>query len=164
LPKESNIYDLVERAAVRRAMYRLDLWKDVLKALAEGELPVLNPEDGRVAWGASQWRASADRGNDPTSGTTHALQRIMVRTADFERWLRKANKIRGPRPGTTGLYAEADRRTFPAISRLINERKAGSAYGAALILAHDGKLAGDNTTPESKAKRVSERYRKERGG
>jgi hypothetical protein len=88
------------------------------------------------------------------------LKHIIVRTVDFDRWLRKANKSgRGPEYGTTG-YQALDRKAFPRMKRLIKEGKARSAYGAALKLTNE--LAGDGT-PESKAKRVATLYHKEVG-
>jgi hypothetical protein len=63
---------------------------------------------------------------------------------------------RHPRRGTSG-YDAADRRVFSEIGSLISTGKARSPYGAALLLADD--LAGAGTA-ETKAKRVSSRYRK----
>jgi hypothetical protein len=56
----------------------------------------------------------------------------------------------------------ADRKVFRQISRLIEEGTARSVRDAALALARERKLAGGGTD-ESKAKRVSALYRKERG-
>jgi hypothetical protein len=105
------------------------------------------------------FRAAVDRFNDPNIGV-RILKRIIVRASDFERWLRGAAPgRRGPRLSTTGFEA-ADRKSFRLISKLRRAGKAQSAYGAALMLARDGKLACEGS-PESKAKRVSARYRKE---
>jgi hypothetical protein len=165
--KEDNIFDLVERAAARHGIPRLEMWQQAAKALLEEELPALNLDQNLTPWLTyRQWlvsyRASVDRGNNPTSLT---LKHIIVRNSKFERWFRKwrrgaSNQHRGPRPGSTGL-SDADRKQFTAISRLIKNGEARSSYGAALKLAHEGKLPGDGTN-RSKAVRVSQRYRKER--
>lgn len=99
LSKEDNIYDLVERAAARRKVPRLELWQKTAKAIVDRDLPVLNLSEvmaPKVApavtfggWFAG-FRAAVDRFNDPSS-FAHILKHIVVRTADFERWLRKAN-------------------------------------------------------------------------
>jgi len=160
LTKQSNIYDLVERAAARRGIFRLDLWRDAARALAERELPVLNLSDEPgLGWWLSDFRRAVDRGNDPARIAVHILKRIMVRTADFERWLRKASNQRGPQLGTTGFQAK-DRKVLPSMLRLIADGKARSAFGAALVLARREELAGGGT-PVSKAKRVAKLYLKE---
>jgi hypothetical protein len=171
LPKEDNIFDLVERTAARHGIPRLEMWQQSAKALVEGELPASNLLEKPLAtahptmtyrdWLVG-YRASVDRGNEPTSLT---LKHIIVRTSEFEKWFRRwrrgASRLqRGPQPGSTGLAA-ADRKRFAEISRLIKTGEAGSPYGAALKLARDGKLAGAGTL-ESKAKRVSRLYRNER--
>ena len=168
--KQDNIYDLVERASARHGIPRLQLWQEVAKALTENELRALNlsarlnPVGGpTIADWLPGFRAAVDRFNDPHSGMARILKHIIVRRADFERWLRKANRVRrGPQSGATG-YQRSDRKMFPRIGRLIREAKAGSPYGAALILAREGRLGGAGA-PESRAKRLAARYRKEYGG
>jgi hypothetical protein len=64
---------------------------------------------------------------------------------------------RGPVRGTTG-FRDKDRELFPQMAKLIKSGEVRSAYGAALKLVH--KIAGQNTSHESKAKRVSALYRK----
>ena len=147
------------------------MWQEVAKALVERKLAIqndlselLNPM-GRPT--LADWlvgfRDSVNRNNDPNGGGRwRFLKHIIVRKADFERWLCKANKRRGPQSGTTG-YQQSDRKMFSHISRLRREGKARSPYSAALILAREDKLAGTGAA-ESKAKRVSARYRKEHGG
>jgi hypothetical protein len=156
LPKQSNIYDLVERAAARRGIPRLELWQDAARALVERELPTLNFSDSQGMGWLSQFRAAVDRGNDPARFAAHIVKRIIVRIADFERWLRKASNLRGPQPGTTG-YEALDRKLFPRISKLKNPGGARSAYGAALQLAKTDQIAGEGDA-KSKAKRVAKRY------
>jgi hypothetical protein len=172
LSKEDNIFDLVERAAARHGIPRLEMWQRAAKALLEGELPASNLLEKPLAsahptmtyrdWLVG-YRASVDRGNEPTSST---LKHIIVRASDFKKWLARcrngASEQRGPQPGSVG-FSDADRKHFPVISRLIKNGKAESAYGAALKLAHEGKLPGRGTK-QSRAKRVSQLYRKERPG
>lgn len=57
-------------------------------------------------------------------------------------------------------FANADRAHFDEIRQMIQNGAARSAYGAGLILANDGKLAGGGT-PDSKAKRISALFRAE---
>ena len=164
MSKEDNIYDLVERAAARRKVPRLELWQKTAKAVANRELPALNLSEKispAMTFGGwfSGFRDAVDRFNDPND-FARILKHIIVRTTDFEQWLRKANKSRrGPEYETTGYHA-SDRKALRRMSRLIKEGKARSAYGAALKLADE--LAGDGT-PQSKAKRVATLYRKEVG-
>jgi hypothetical protein len=87
---------------------------------------------------------------------------LTIEIAYFKKWLRNAHKLpRGPKQGTTG-YQKADRSLFIDISKSIADGKR-SAYGAALILADEGKIRGAGTQ-ESKAKRVSALYRREHTG
>lgn len=166
MSKEDNIYDLVERAAAQRKVPRLELWQKTARALVDGELSSLNlfevlqprtsPTLTLAIW-LRGFGAAMDRGNDP-GRLAHILKHIIVRKADFQRWLGKANKsARGPEYGTTG-YRTSDRKAFRRISQLIKDGKARGAYGAALQLADE--LAGDGT-PESKAKRAATLYRRE---
>jgi hypothetical protein len=173
--KEGNIYDLVECAAVRRQVPRLDLWETALRAILEENLRPLNltlpkrhdpigvirssPPQTYRDWLSGILRAVVDRRFDPNS-VAHEFKKIIVRCSDFESLLRKGNiGGRGPKPGKTGLQ-EADRKLFAEIKRLLETGQAQSPYGAALTLAD--RLPGrKNTLPESKAKRVSALYRKE---
>jgi hypothetical protein len=167
---ESNIYDLVEKAAAKRGIPNVDLWQDVARALVEKTLKTTQddlslPLDPRVpgisllSWLVG-FRAAVDRYNDPRS-MAHILKNIFVPKPDFERWLRNSHDRRGPRPGTTG-YQEADRKLFDRMSRLLQSGEATSPYRAALLLDQTGKLKGGGT-PESRAKRVSSLFRKEHG-
>ena len=167
--KPSNIYDLVEHAAARHGIPRLQLWQQVAKALTDRKLriqndlsEVLGPHP-HVQPTLAQWlvgfRAAVDRYNDPNRGMARILKHIIVTNADFESWLRKANKRRGPQLGTTG-YCDADRKMFPQIRRLVRDGTARSPHGAALMLADQGKLAGTGKR-ESLAKRVAGCYLRE---
>src|SRR5262249_36510135 len=117
-----NIYHLVERtAAARHGIPRLQLWQETAKAITERQLPILNSLSERFA-GATKladwlvyFRASVDRYND-LGPRARILKHITARTADFERWFRKAFKRRGPERGTTG-YRDLDRKAFPEITR-----------------------------------------------
>src|SRR5262249_45882887 len=98
--KTDNIYDLVERAAARDRIPRLQLWQETAKAITERKLPILNSLSERIA-GATKladwlvyFRASVDRYND-LGQRVRILKHITVRTADFERWFKKAFKRRG---------------------------------------------------------------------
>jgi hypothetical protein len=163
MPKTGNLYDLVERAALRQGIPRLKLWLKTLRAIEQGQLQVsLGPEfQPNPVW--PSWitgaRAAVERRNDP-NGFAHVLERITVSIPHFQDWLRKANRLpRGPERGATG-YREADRQVLDEIRKLIESGKERSAYGAALTLAH--RIAGHGT-PDSKAKRISALYRMERG-
>ena len=164
----SNIYDLVEQAAARHGIPRLPLWQKVAKALTDGRLKAARSLSERLNGGPTlaEWlvgfQASVDRNNDPNDGGRwRILKLIIVRKADFVRLLRNTGKRRGPRCGTTG-FRDADRKLFPEITRMTKGGgKARSAYGAALHLADEGKIAGTGSR-ETKAKRVSARYLKER--
>jgi hypothetical protein len=164
MPKEGNIYDLVERAAARRGVPRLELWEEALRALTEKRLKPLNldlsePPNLRASpnityggWLSDILRATVDRRFDPAR-VRYLFGTIRVRLSDFESWLRKASiGSRGPRPNTTG-YRDSDRRLFPRMRQLIKSGEARSAHGAAKILAEELKGKG---TVDNKAKRVSE--------
>ena len=47
--KEGNIYDLVERAAARRDVPRLELWESVLSALIGKKFSAVEPQYFRTA-------------------------------------------------------------------------------------------------------------------
>lgn len=171
-PKEGNIYDLVERAAARRQVPRLEVWEEVLRAVIEKKLrplnlslserpnPVANPAITWGVWFSGILQAVAARRFDPDS-VAHIFRKIIVRCSDFESLLRMGNiGGRGPKPGATGLQ-KVDRKLFPDITRLVKSGQAQSAYGAALKLAMAKRLAGSGTD-DSKARRVSALYRKER--
>jgi hypothetical protein len=167
-PKEGNIYDLVERAAARRHVPRLELWELVLRALIEEELLPSNVElsdlpNRRASqieyrdWFDDILNAVIDRGFDPAS-VWYLFKKIIVRRWDFESLPRKGNiGGRGPKPNETG-FQKADRKLFPEITRLQKSGQARSPYGAALKLGD--KLAGVGTLG-SRAKRVSKLFRKE---
>jgi hypothetical protein len=162
---QSDIYNLVERAAARRGVPRLQLWQAAAAALVEKRLLALNLSERMnpgMAMTVADWlirfRRAVDRSNDPNNFAAHILKRIFIRESAFEQWLRNADTgRRGPTQDTTG-YKAADRKFFPSISRMLKSGDARSAYGAALKLAD--KLAGTGT-PESKAIRVSKQYRLE---
>jgi hypothetical protein len=158
VPKESNIYDLVEREAARSGIPRMELWRSLANALVEKTLPASKlpvPPDWLVGF-----KASVDRYNDPNSGVVRILKQIVVRTKDFKKWRQRglAPGKRGPRQNTTG-YQASDRKLFPCMRKLIKNGDARSPYSAALLLAND--IRGRNSSPESKAKRVSKLYRRE---
>jgi len=67
----------------------------------------------------------------------------------------------GPKPGTVRRYDEADRALFPEIDRIMKEDRL-TAHAAALKLAHNGQVAGQGSTPESRAKRLATEYLRER--
>ena len=169
--KESNVHDLVERAAARHGIPRLELWHEVASALVGGMLAIqhnlserLHPEGPTLGDWLAGFHTAIAHYNDPNPGTVRILRNIRVSETDFEAWFRKTktrkeNTRRGPPPGATTLQ-EQDRKAFKAIERLMKERKARSPYGAALLLA--SKLAGIGTH-ETRAKRVASLYRKERG-
>ena len=168
MPKQSNIYDLVEGEAARRGVPRLKLWEEALRALIEEKLRPLNlnlSERPDAVASPTTYRGwlndilgyTADRRFDP-GRIAHTFRKIMVRHSDFESWLRKTKQgRRGPKPNSTG-YQCRDRKLFPQIERLINSGRAQSPHGAALRIV--SKIAGSGTA-ESKAKRVSALYRKE---
>jgi hypothetical protein len=169
VPKEGNIYDLVEHAAARRSAPRLELWEVALRALTDKTLrpsnldlaerpnPVASPSITYGDWLNGILHAVVSRRFDPNS-VAHIFRNIIVRYSDFESLLRKGNiGGRGPKPGDTGLKS-ADRKLFPQLKRLIKRGKARSPYGAALTLAD--KIGGEGTR-ESRAKRASALYRKE---
>jgi hypothetical protein len=169
--KEGNIYDLVECAAARRQVPRLDLWEAALRAIIEEKIRPLNLQVSDLpnvignsaqtyhVWLSGILRAVVARRFDPNS-VAHIFKAIIVRGSDFESLLRKGNiGGRGPKPGETG-FQKADRKAFSKIDRLIKSGQVQSPYGAALRIAD--KLPGSpNSSPESKAKRVSALYRKE---
>jgi hypothetical protein len=165
MPNTNNIYDLVERAAARRRVPRLELWQEAAKALVEGRLHVINrfekPFPGAPVKSYDVWlrefAAAINWTSDPND-FRRILKRIIVLTSDFAKWLNNApSGSRGPQPGTTG-YQATDRKLFPKITRLIKAGRARSAYGAALLIADE--IAGSRDE-RSKAKRVSAAYRKQ---
>jgi hypothetical protein len=161
VPKENNIYDLVERQAARSGIPRIQLWQSVAKALVEKRLVPSKLPNLSVPF--NDWligfKASVDRYNDPNSGVVRILKQIVVRTSDFEKWRKweLSPGRRGPRQKTTG-YEASDRKLFPRVKKLISSGEARSAHGAARIIAD--KISGPGT-PESRAKRLSARYREE---
>lgn len=162
--QEENIYDLVERAAARKGLPRLELWQKALRAIDLGELKVRFEQELREqrwpVW-ISGARAAVEGHYDPNN-LAHILKLIKVGVTDFGKWLRTAYKLpRGPQRDTTG-YKNLDRDLFPEIERLL-AGEARSAYDAALILADKKKIAGE-ATRETKAKRVSALYLREGGG
>jgi hypothetical protein len=72
---------------------------------------------------------------------------------------------RGPKPGTVDRYSEADRGLYLELERLMkgDEKGAGklSLTAAARNLAEGGKVLGPGTV-KSKAKRLAERYQRDR--
>lgn len=70
----------------------------------------------------------------------------------------KSRKARGPVPGNVRRYAESDRNLFPTIEALIKGGRM-SITAAARRLADDGEVEG-NGTPESRAKRLADAFRK----
>jgi len=161
VPKESDIYDLVEREAARSGIPRIELWQSVAKGLVEKTLPVSSLPLLPAGWLVG-FRASIDRYDDPNPGVVRILKLIFVRASDFKKWLRggKRSAKRGPVRGVTGLQA-SDRKLFPEIAKRIKTRKARSARDAALQLFDERKVSGNSR--ESAAKRVSGRYLKEYG-
>ena len=156
VPKESNIYDLVEREAARSGVPRIELWQLVAKALVEGRLPASSDVVQLNKW-LGGFKAAIDRYNEPNSGVVRILKQIFVHPSDFKKWRQRevASRPRGPRPNTTG-YEAHDRKLFRRMRTLINNGRAGSPHGAARMLAD--KIKGPGTA-ESKAKRLSARYR-----
>ena len=67
---------------------------------------------------------------------------------------------RGPTPGEIDRHAVSDRALFPEVNRLVDESHK-SVHAAALELALAGRIEGVGT-PESRAKRLAKRFRKER--
>jgi len=167
VPKQSNIYDLVERSAARNAIPRLELWQAAAKALVGKNLAIANLSNFRDPNGSlerfenwlSYFRASVDRLKDPNSNAG-LLKDIIVRVSSFEKWLRKEKKRgrRGPVRGTTGSQ-DSDRKVFPLIKKLIDDKGARSARDAALQLFDKKRIKGNSR--DSAAKRVSARYLKE---
>ena len=164
-----NLYEAVERAAMKRAIPRLDLWKLAARDAIEGTLEVAYPEPSGSNFIASwpEWMVgfcnAVERDNDPNSfSAPKLLRQIMVNERRFNAWLLKATKgPRGPRRGTSG-FASADRSHFPAIAKMIKNGGARSPYGAALMLVNEGKIPLNGASPASVAKRVASRYRQER--
>jgi hypothetical protein len=76
----------------------------------------------------------------------------------FETTPKRPPKPRGPEPGKNRRYAAADAKLFPELERLMRE-EGMSFWGAALNLAQNGKVAGENTKPESQAKRLMDFYK-----
>jgi hypothetical protein len=72
----------------------------------------------------------------------------------------KEKARRGPKPGTVDRYGKSDRALFPEIERMMREGHK-SRYGACLELAENGKVKGGGI-PESLAKRLARRFKKER--
>jgi hypothetical protein len=71
-----------------------------------------------------------------------------------------APKRRGPAPGKLDRYGASDRALFDELEQLMRDRMISST-AAAKILADQEKVAGIGTTT-SCAKRLAERYRRER--
>jgi hypothetical protein len=159
--KQSNIYDLVEREAVRSGVPRLELWQSVAKALVDGRLPASSDVVPLNNW-LGGFKASVDRYNEPNAGTARHLTQIFVHPSDFKEWRRHefASRARGPRQNTTG-YQASDRKLFPRMKKLMATGQARSSFSAALMLADEIAPQKGTSTPESKAKRVSALFRKE---
>jgi hypothetical protein len=120
--KENNIFDLVERAAARYGIPRLQLWQEATKVLTEKDLPIVKVLEPADPAGIQNWligvRALVDNYHDIRGGVARTLKLIIVREADFERWFRRANKLRRrPQSGSTG-YRDAARKTGPKSRKL----------------------------------------------
>jgi hypothetical protein len=171
MSKYDNIYDLVERTAAtpRCEFPRLELWEDAARALIKGRLRATNLSDRPAPHSSTmnlrgwlrQFQEALARGGSDPSSFKPILRSIIVRTADFDKWLQGArSKRRGPLPKTTG-YQAAARSLFPRIFELISTGQARSAHGAALQLVRSGKVEKKNADEKSIAKRISALYRKE---
>jgi hypothetical protein len=68
---------------------------------------------------------------------------------------------RGPLPGTLDRYGQADRALFSELERIMGEDKV-SVSEAARRLAEKDKVVAGIGSPSSRAKRLAERYRRER--
>jgi hypothetical protein len=77
-----------------------------------------------------------------------------------QRYLRQAIRRRGPTAGEIDRYAVSDRALFPEMNRLMDDSHK-TVHAAALELARAGKIEGVGT-PESRAKRLAKRFRKQR--
>jgi len=161
------LYDLLaEEGATSPRRFAL-----VLRGILQHDLRVQLPDNASLE---TPLRGRALTWGTLITGDLHYLERggvhlnhfrrrynsIEADPADVKKLLAKGAKAaRGPRMGTSG-YGEHDRRAFPEIERLIRSGKAGSPFGAALLLAKRNRLAGRGTV-ESIAKRTSDRYRRE---
>jgi len=164
--RDDTLFDLVEHAAVRELIPRLELWEETAKALIDGDLPAANLLDGlsprttpKTSIGRGwlrQFLEAVERGSDPSS-FKHILKLIIVRKRDFEKWRNKTSSgRRGPLPKTTG-YQDRDLKLCPHIKRLVDSGQARSGHDAAMQLGRAGKIPGTGSL-ENKAKRVSQRY------
>lgn len=159
---DASLYDLVERTALERSIPRLALWQAVADAIVAGELrvqyPPLTPGHAGpwLSW-MMGFRAAVARYNDP-NGMARILSQIGVSRPGFRRWVSAVSKPKhGPRSGNSGFQI-ADEKALAKIAALLEKGTVRSPYGAAMHLAIRGELAGGGSV-ESKAKRVSARYR-----
>jgi hypothetical protein len=117
---------------------------------------------------------SVEFGNDRLFGRPPPRREIEIQRSDLlQIWLAPEAPIpaeavnvkkrrRGPAPGALDRYSAADRKLYTEVERIMRDEKL-SVSAAALRLAEDGKLAGTGTsTPQSRARRLAERYRRER--
>jgi hypothetical protein len=172
MQRRDNLLEAVKQAAIRRPFDRDDLWKLVLRAINQGELPVDYPSERLPGGGTITWAAwmiglgnavEGDCSPESCGGRTLDYLRMMqVDKTAFHKWLLKATKLpSGPRRGSSGL-ASSDCKHFKTIKQMIKSGDARSPYGATLKLVLDGKIARKNAEPESIAKRIASRYRQER--
>jgi hypothetical protein len=171
VPGKASLRDLVEEGAARRGEPPRTVWRLALDAIAQNILPVCLLEDATLDTPFVYAYAQTLTLRGVVIDALYAVERryfnpgqspwatkLMLNRTHFVKWLDKAIKVpRGPRRGTSGYYA-ADRKLFPTIKRMLKSGEARSPFGAALKLAIDGKVAG-NSSPESRAKRLSGHYR-----
>jgi hypothetical protein len=104
--EHTDIYELVERAAARQGIPRLELWQKTLLAIETGDLEVFYADEHPQGWAV--WikgaRGAVDGYYDPNR-LVRQLKCIRVRPVAFEKWLRGVAKGSG-RPTVKGEVHE----------------------------------------------------------
>ena len=125
--------------------------------------------DLQQPWRTGAWSRRATRPYSETSRSSgqvpravylrkFALARWPSQSADFHEPRTRVGR-RGPAPGTVDRYGESDRGLLSEVKRIMRGGK--TVHAATLELAEAGKIEGTGTSG-SRAKRLAERFRKEK--
>jgi hypothetical protein len=143
---------------------------------AAGALMAVRHDGGEVvAMDATEWLLEYSREGDACFRTGHiflpnkALP-MFVRKRDVDALVatlsappeeqpapKRPDRRRGPAPGATDRFGEADRALFPEMTKLIKQRHLSPGEAARLM---SDKIEGRGTS-DSRIRRVADRYRKE---
>ena len=148
------------------------------RTLEDGTREPAHPIDTIRHWSVADYRGQPAPLGDYFERDHEGRLGLAVLTQELDRWRHgetgtakpvaarsddkrdgSASRRRGPEPGTVDRYGAKDRALFPELEALLADGL--SVTAAALRLAEEGKIAGVGASG-SKAKRLADRYRRER--